>query len=150
MLSASTRTLGGDWPERSSFGCAEGGRGRRQGRCLAGVKWAEPFPWRKPPLPAAALNSKEAEAAFAAGGGGKKAQAERLLADAKAAAAAKGKGGDGKAAAAAAAKPAAGMPDPRLRSAPRQEVNARCAQGVWLVVGLQAQDFAGTRLSHAG
>ncbi|PSC74703.1 peptidyl-prolyl cis-trans isomerase CYP65 [Micractinium conductrix] len=76
-----------------------------------------------------ALNSKEAEAAFAAGGGGKKAQAERLLADAKAAAAAKGKGGDGKAAAAAAAKPAAGMPDPRLRSAPRQEVNASFRPG---------------------
>lgn len=77
-------------------------------------------------LPSTALNSKEAAAAFAAGGGGKKAQAERLLADAKAAAA--GKAGAGGAAAGkppAAAAAAAGGSDPRLRSAPRQELKAR-------------------------
>ncbi|KAL4431394.1 hypothetical protein ABPG75_006650 [Micractinium tetrahymenae] len=79
-----------------------------------------------------ALNSKEAEEAFAAGGGGKKAQAERMLAEAKAAAAAAAKGGGGKKPAgqpAAAAAAAAGGSDPRLRSAPRQELNVSFRPG---------------------
>ncbi|PRW20338.1 peptidyl-prolyl cis-trans isomerase CYP65 [Chlorella sorokiniana] len=77
-----------------------------------------------------ALNSKEAAAAFAAGGGGKKAQAERLLADAKAAAASKpGVGGAAAGKPAAAAAAAAGGSDPRLRSAPRQELKASFRPG---------------------
>lgn len=105
------------------------------------------YAWRStnqlcPVLPAA-LNSKEAEEAFAAGGGGRKAQAERMLAEAKAAAgaAAKAGGGGGKAGGQQAARPAtaaAGGSDPRLRSAPRQELNVRC---VWGGVGVCGQGW---------
>ncbi|KAI3424379.1 hypothetical protein D9Q98_009932 [Chlorella vulgaris] len=82
-----------------------------------------------------ALNSKESAAAFAAGGGGKKAEAARMLAEAQAAAAADAKaakeagGGKQHAAAAAAKAAAAGGSDPRLRSAPRQELNVNFRPG---------------------
>eukprot|EP00887_Chlorella_sp_A99_P008218 scaffold12.g8218.t1 len=78
-----------------------------------------------------ALNTKEAEAAMAAGGGGRKAQAERLLAEAKAKAAAKAApacAAKQQQQQAAAAPPAAG-PDPRLRSAPRQDMQADASAG---------------------
>jgi hypothetical protein len=101
------------------------------------------------PLPAgptsAALNSREAAAAFAAGGGGRKAQAERVLAEAKAAAAAAagGKGGAAAAKSGAAAAGGGAGPDPRLRSAPRQELNVRCG-----VRGARDGGLAATRQLH--
>ena len=104
--------------------------------CVRGSN-ALPYP-ASPTAHAAALNSKEAAEAFAAGGGGKRAQAERMLAEAKAAAAAAaGTGGKGAGGAAAAKQPqpaaAAGGSDPRLRSAPRKDVSAKCAQ--WVEAG---------------
>lgn len=99
-------------------------------------------PWACLRAPAA-LNSKEAEEAFAAGGGGRKAQAERMLAEAKAAAAAAAKGGAGKPGGqpAAATAAAAGGSDPRLRSAPRQDLNVRWGAGqTWLAACASAVD----------
>uniref|UniRef100_A0A1D2A8I5 Peptidylprolyl isomerase n=1 Tax=Auxenochlorella protothecoides TaxID=3075 RepID=A0A1D2A8I5_AUXPR len=69
------------------------------------------------------LNTKEAELVFEAGGGGRKAEAERLLAKALQAATGKGDASN------TAVPTQPGGTDPRLRSAPRAELNVSFRPG---------------------